>query len=77
MPGKKIHSKILGLFPSSIYQLLSQTCNIETIALLCKQKIVSKMRFSWQHWIYPAQDTLFLRKKYHIRTIVINHSLST
>ena len=35
------------------------------------------MRFSQQHYIYPAQRAIFLRKKYRIRPIVKSQLLST
>ena len=43
MLGKKIHSKVVGVLPSAIYQLLSHACNIEIIVQLCIVKIVEKV----------------------------------
>jgi hypothetical protein len=45
MLEKKIHSEVVGVFPSALCQLLPHACNIEIIALLCKSKIVPKVRF--------------------------------
>jgi hypothetical protein len=76
MLEKKIHSEVVGVFPSALYQLLPHAFNIKIIALLCKPKIVPKVRFLLQRCIYPAQGAIFLGKKYHIRTTVKNHLLS-
>ena len=77
MLGKRIHSEVVGVFPSALYQLLSHARNIEIIALLHKPKIVPKIRFSQQRYTYPASDAIFFEKKYRIRTTVKNDLLFT
>ena len=73
MLGKKIHSEVVDVFPSAIYQLLSHACNIETIALLCKPKIVPKNEVfvTALHWS-SSRCTIFEKKvqsMFLIRTV--------